>query len=137
MEHQECKDNSGSYACHCIDGYFMKGSLCADIDECRAESNLCHADGECINTPGSGSIRDSCTDRGPSHSRSWIFDFGNNPMKELMNVNVTKVTRVMVINVKILMNVMIGLTILVALTQLALTMLVVSNVYVTLVTLVM
>ena len=58
-----------------------------------------------------------------------------NPVKELMNVNVTKVTRVMVINVRILMNVMIDLTILVALTQLASTMLVVSAVYVTLVTL--
>ena len=115
----------------------MKESLCADIDECRAESNLCHADGECINTPGSGSIRDSCTDRGPSHSRSWIFDFGNNPMKELMNVNVTTVTRVMVINVKILMNVMIDPTLLAALIHFVSTMLVVSTVYVIQVTPVM
>ena len=55
-----------------------------------------------------------------------------------MNVNVTKVIKVMmVINVKILMNVVKELTILVALTQLASTMLAVSAVYVTLATLVM
>ena len=68
-----------------------------------------------------------------------VFDKAeSDPVKELMNVNVTKVTRaIKVINVKTLMNALNDLIILVVLTRLALTMLAVSAVFVTLVTLVM
>ena len=72
----------------------MKESICEDIDECRTDSDLCHADAQCINTPGS------------AYSLSVAVKFvsgtilGKIQVKLHMSFNVTKDIKVMEINVK-------------------------------------
>lgn len=45
----ECIDGQ----CFCQDGFEPQGSVCADIDECRTEKNVCGDHSTCANTPGS------------------------------------------------------------------------------------
>ena len=108
----------------------MKESICEDIDECRTDSDLCHADAQCINTPGSG------YSLGVAVKFVSGTTFGKSKVKVHMSVKVTKDIKVMKINVKTLMNAQKELTMSAALILPASTMLVVSHVFVTLVSLV-
>ncbi|CAH2251167.1 Nidogen-1 [Pelobates cultripes] len=42
---------SSSYICSCLPGFIGDGHSCVDVDECQ--TNNCHADAACYNTPGS------------------------------------------------------------------------------------
>uniref|UniRef100_A0A3B3DVC5 Nidogen 1a n=2 Tax=Oryzias melastigma TaxID=30732 RepID=A0A3B3DVC5_ORYME len=42
---------SSSFICSCLPGYVGDGRNCQDVDECQ--SNRCHQDADCLNTPGS------------------------------------------------------------------------------------
>eukprot|EP00494_Astrolonche_serrata_P001035 UN01041 len=42
-----------SFSCSCNDGYSGNGTECVDDDECKLETDNCHADARCTNTEGS------------------------------------------------------------------------------------
>ena len=48
-----CKNNIGSYTCHCNQGYTLddSGVNCLNIDECRITHDIC-GNGTCEDTPG-------------------------------------------------------------------------------------
>jgi len=48
----QCKNNIGSYTCHCNDGFVGNGMSCDDIDECSERLHNCHLQAKCINKPG-------------------------------------------------------------------------------------
>uniref|UniRef100_A0A914WS98 VWFD domain-containing protein n=1 Tax=Plectus sambesii TaxID=2011161 RepID=A0A914WS98_9BILA len=48
-----CGATNGNRACTCAVGYEMKGTTCADIDECSKFAGLCGPGAVCQNNPGS------------------------------------------------------------------------------------
>ena len=58
----DCINNDGSFECVCKDGYeevtvrlnqWVRKTLCADINECDADTHVCDNNGDCNNTDGS------------------------------------------------------------------------------------
>ena len=52
-EHTVYTDNSGSYACACVDGYILVDGVCQNFIKCEAMSSECDYHARCVDTDGS------------------------------------------------------------------------------------
>ncbi|XP_022085366.1 hemicentin-1-like isoform X2 [Acanthaster planci] len=59
--HHRCRNTPGSYECSCLRGYKLdRNNRCSDINECEAKPQLCSANQDCQNIPGSHLCLTSC-----------------------------------------------------------------------------